>query len=1418
MALIKSHSNFVLRKKHQDVADGTIYERDITTLGGLNQFSPGQTPIYKSGNFIITVRNDGRVSNQYNTSKWEENDSGTTWTLQNISGLTSEFEDDNDLKIVLKQDYYDFMDFAYYGSLTELFRASIGDILSRFPGELYSASGNAIYYTKSYVEDGERITVSERLGSGVTMYEVSNPFGIDIYSMKSPKDADPLKYFADNGYENYEVFQGDSENGTPITEWSVVSGESACIGNKIATIVINDNISIEAWVGDNNIVHYLYNSSETNFLFHIRPKEKFITEFYNGCDNFQKLLLNRKTTPKYKAIFSVINENEYGYYRELQEFIFPTTYGGYNIDASTYGFNEYTSRLVKIGEFYDEYFTDNLWRSMTHEAIKNFDWTYTREYQEGDEEEYVVGGQKMQKALRVFAREFDELISYINNIKNVNRVTYNERSNIPDYFLTDVVENEGWDVKLTYPFTLTEYCYISNNKVNIPSSDFTESQSSNTEEVGGEKHLVIREFAQDCTQEVYPYSKRHIKDGTEDGYFVICDSYPTGEVILDECLNSRIPNTIVKATGNTIYDKDALSGKGVIKDKIKSFTDERSYTHNEVNTEFLRRLKINSKAIWRHKGTLEGIDMILGMFGLRNKKFAKKCNKCEFEDKYDYEIIEYSSLAPYINDPWDAVHQTYRINWVNSTKAITYDNRFVSKYNTYGADESRMEYEGIPVAYRDIDGSYIKSSNNFSNQTYTTDINDDSIYRSIENGNGLVNERRLYPNFNKNEQYDGNPYFQMDGGWMSKTISINGANKYNFQYDVNNNIVASNYVKKGSATSGDYITDNDFIYKETVRNIRRTDTLNTLLSIPTNELWNGVVVYVTAPEENIMVIDGKIYNVLDEYYKPNVENSNNNGGVRHYISLIKDNGYIRVGNRFFDEFITVYNSKLKESKIDLYGKSNGYEVKAYIKYNNDNTIDFICNDGVYSIDSYNYISGASEHDTNYYVLDDVNYSNYIANYSVENDKGVWTSGWRRLNENDNEYLKLNTIENYNKGNNPHNGNMVYDNGHEYFTYFKRLFKYPIDNDLFDDRCYDDFYLSLDGEIFNYGFSGLIEDNENIKQYDSFLVNNDSKVHYFGNYRKRDDANSVVKYGDKWDNGDYTFTDDNLMIGGSPYSSHTEMSGDGVTNQIVNNKRLMIKFYLHNFGNESDWYKHQEEIKYLDDIVMNYLTQMIPSTTILNVSYEANIKEYVEIGGVKWATMNIGATSVTDYGYYFQWGDTQGYVGSQVGSGSGQKYFGWSDYKYGNGTSSPSDTGITKYNNIDHKKVLEASDDAVQAAWGDGWRMPTTQEFVALGNAIDYIDASGKVITATDKRTTLSGVTGLYVADKADRSKRLFFPSGGYFHDGNISRIDEYGIYWTSSINPSNIQGGRYMFFNSSDVYWQGNDIRWLGLPIRPVLG
>jgi len=202
-------------------------------------------------------------------------------------------------------------------------------------------------------------------------------------------------------------------------------------------------------------------------------------------------------------------------------------------------------------------------------------------------------------------------------------------------------------------------------------------------------------------------------------------------------------------------------------------------------------------------------------------------------------------------------------------------------------------------------------------------------------------------------------------------------------------------------------------------------------------------------------------------------------------------------------------------------------------------------------------------------------------------------------------------------------------------------------------------------------------------------------------------------------------------------------------------------------------------------------------------------DYVEIGGIKWATMNIGATDITDYGLYFQWGDTQGYAASEVGSGTGKKYFGWADYKYGNGTSSPFAEGMTKYNSNDKLKTLEASDDAVTAAWGGSWRMPTTDEYAALGNAVN---------TAWTYDYQGSGVTGLVCTDKTDSSKVLFFPAAGLCSKGSVSSVGVDGYYWSSSLDASNVVSGRVLYFDSGGVSWESNTCRCFGLSVRGVLG
>ena len=204
----------------------------------------------------------------------------------------------------------------------------------------------------------------------------------------------------------------------------------------------------------------------------------------------------------------------------------------------------------------------------------------------------------------------------------------------------------------------------------------------------------------------------------------------------------------------------------------------------------------------------------------------------------------------------------------------------------------------------------------------------------------------------------------------------------------------------------------------------------------------------------------------------------------------------------------------------------------------------------------------------------------------------------------------------------------------------------------------------------------------------------------------------------------------------------------------------------------------------------------------------NGHDYVEIGGLKWATMNIGANNITDAGLYFQWGDTQGYTASQAGT---DKVFNWANYKYGNGTSSPGATGMTKYNSTDSKTVLDASDDAAVANWGGSWRMPTAAEFGALGKAVSTV--------WTDNYQD-SGVAGLVCTDKTDSSNILFFPAAGYANNNYVNNVGRLCDYWSSSLNGSNVNSAhRFTFLSTmSGVDANSSYDRLVGYSVRPVVG
>ena len=269
MGYIKSHSNYVIKKRHQDTNDGTIFERDITTIGGINRFSKGQLPIYNSGNFIITARETNKTSKDYSNDNWFKNGGeDIVWTYQDAAQQSQQKEDS--LSIVLKRDYYSLRDFAYFGSCSELIRASITDIINRFPGELYAIEldGEGVHvFPSSASKDGDYYKYED------CEFLVDNPFYLNLHTQYINKDdiENSLRYFCNKGYEEYDFIDA-SGNTSAITDFNLEVIEDNC--PYIAKITINSEYKIVALVVDGGKVIYLTNK----ISWHIRPKHKHYIE------------------------------------------------------------------------------------------------------------------------------------------------------------------------------------------------------------------------------------------------------------------------------------------------------------------------------------------------------------------------------------------------------------------------------------------------------------------------------------------------------------------------------------------------------------------------------------------------------------------------------------------------------------------------------------------------------------------------------------------------------------------------------------------------------------------------------------------------------------------------------------------------------------------------------------------------------------------------------------------------------------------------------------------------------------------------------------------------------------------------------------------------------------------------------------
>jgi hypothetical protein len=205
-----------------------------------------------------------------------------------------------------------------------------------------------------------------------------------------------------------------------------------------------------------------------------------------------------------------------------------------------------------------------------------------------------------------------------------------------------------------------------------------------------------------------------------------------------------------------------------------------------------------------------------------------------------------------------------------------------------------------------------------------------------------------------------------------------------------------------------------------------------------------------------------------------------------------------------------------------------------------------------------------------------------------------------------------------------------------------------------------------------------------------------------------------------------------------------------------------------------------------------------------LSITVNSGKFVDLGlSVLWAKMNVGASSETDYGNYYAWGEI-----------STKSDYSWSTYAYGTSSSS-----LTKYTSSDGKTELEMSDDVARrhADWGGSCRMPTKAEFEELVNNCNI--EWGQMVngTFTAKESGSGAGYGRRFTSKIDgyTEKSIFLPAAGYRRGASLDYQGSGGYYWSSSLLSDGPNGAWDLCFNSGSAGMYRSN-RYYGYSVRAV--
>lgn len=381
--------------------------------------------IFTTGNFSIRLNSSDGLATSFTKKPFTDFYDLTKLNVkENIDTLIK-----NNVNLKLNIDYTNINNFAYFGSANEFIRVSLENIISTWPASAYVSVLNRTtsgYTAENYVYD----TLTNTSTFSIPTESIDNKYELIYNTTGNVSDSfsseNKLRNLVVN-YKSYVVYYNDIEykileftGSKPPTDYNLyLTVEGAPFGTTGSTGLFE--------------------------TFHVKPNKLKLDEFFNGLSIFESNLLNRKITPRYTSTFNYKEKLDNGIVINGLETLTWTTSDGYNLDFDNSEYLDYVDKLIRISENSDNISSDLVNRFLVSESITTFD-TIPRLDGTSDFSE----SQKMQKILRIYGREFDEVKLWIDGIKTSNRITYDKLGNAPDQIVKDLAYTMGWELSNSF--------------------------------------------------------------------------------------------------------------------------------------------------------------------------------------------------------------------------------------------------------------------------------------------------------------------------------------------------------------------------------------------------------------------------------------------------------------------------------------------------------------------------------------------------------------------------------------------------------------------------------------------------------------------------------------------------------------------------------------------------------------------------------------------------------------------------------------------------------------------------------------------------------------------------------------------------------------------------------------------------------